>query len=68
MATIRVYNSARMNERGFLSQFLDTDDVTIHKTDLTVEGKPYIMFEHENYPLGSLMAIYDGTFWQCDLD
>ena len=68
MATIRVYNSARMNERGVLSQFLNTDDVTIHKTDLTVEGKPYIMFEHERYPLGSLMAIYDGTFWQCDLD
>ena len=68
MATIRVYNSARMNEIGHESQFLNTDDVTIHKTDLTVEGKPYIMFEHENYPLGSLMAIYDGKFWQCDLD
>ena len=68
MATIRIYNSARMNERGVLSQFLNTDDVTIQKTDLTVEGRPYIMFEHENYPLGALMAIYDGTFWQCDLD
>jgi hypothetical protein len=57
-----------MNEIGHESQFLNTDDVTIQKTDLTVEGRPYIMFEHENYPLGALMAVYDGKFWQCDLD
>jgi hypothetical protein len=26
------------------------------------------VFEHKDYPLGGLMAFYDGTYWQCDLD
>ena len=31
-------------------------------------GKPYILFEHSDYPLGALNASYDGEYWDCDLD
>jgi hypothetical protein len=31
-------------------------------------GRPYIMFEHEDYPLGALIATFDGEYWQADLD
>jgi hypothetical protein len=31
-------------------------------------AKPYILFEHKDYPLGALRAEYDGSYWQCDLD
>jgi hypothetical protein len=26
------------------------------------------MFDHEDYPLGSLRADFDGEVWCCDLD
>jgi len=29
---------------------------------------PYILFEHNDYPLGALRAEFDGTYWQCDMD
>ena len=38
MATIRIYNSAYMNQVGVESQFLNTDDVTIQKTDLFLKA------------------------------
>tara|TARA_Y100001972_G_scaffold96616_1_gene119231 strand:+ start:289 stop:492 length:204 start_codon:yes stop_codon:yes gene_type:complete len=67
MAQIRIYNSAHsLLQRDM--RFIDTKEVTVQKQGLTTQGKPYIMFEHEDYPLGALMAIYDGAFWQCDLD
>ena len=68
MADVRIFNSAYMNEIGNHARFINVQDVTIREQKLTVEGRPYIMFEHEDYPLGALMAIYDGNFWQCDLD
>jgi len=65
MATIRIFNSAWSKCDEVL---IDTEEVTVQKHGLTTQGKPYIMFEHNNYPLGALMAMYDGTYWQCDLD
>jgi hypothetical protein len=29
--------------------------------------RPYIMFEHSDYPLGALKAEYNGEAWVCDL-
>ena len=66
MATIRIFNSAYGIDSDEV--LIDTEEVTVQKHGLTTQGKPYIMFEHNNYPLGALMVMYDGTYWQCDLD
>jgi hypothetical protein len=26
------------------------------------------MFEHSDYPLGALVATFDGEYWQADMD
>ena len=59
-----------MNEIGSLShaRHIALEDVNIGTQNISVYGKPYILFEHKDYPLGALQAIYDGDFWQCDLD
>ena len=44
------------------------DDVAIRCFKMDQDGKPYIMFDHKDYPLGSLRADFDGDVWCCDLD
>ena len=61
---IRIFNSAYPGAETKLS--LEEVNIVTQKIDWM--GRPYIMFEHNNYPLGALMAMYDGTYWQCDLD
>ena len=70
MSQIRIFNSAYMNEIGSLShaRHIPLEEVSIKDQNISVYGKPYILFEHGDYPLGALMAFYDGTYWQCDLD
>ena len=73
MSQIRIFNSAAGNW-PFQARHIALEDVNIVTQNISVlrggstYGKPYIMFEHKDYPLGALMAFYDGDFWQCDLD
>jgi len=61
---IRIFNSAYPGAERKLS--LEEVNVVTQKIDYN--GKPYIMFEHKDYPLGALIATYDGEFWQADMD
>ena len=60
---IRIFNSAYYGER-----FIDFSEVNVVTQKIDYNSKPYILFEHKDYPLGALRAEYDGSYWQCDLD
>ena len=60
---IRIFNSAHEGER-----FIPLDEVNIHVQKIDPRGRPYILFEHKDYPLGGLYAWFDGSNWECDLD
>ena len=60
---IRIFTTGLEGDRT-----LSLDEVQIHTQKIDPYGAPYILFEHTDYPLGALMATYDGTFWQCDLN
>ena len=60
---IRIFNSAAEGER-----FIPLDEVDIHLHYVDARGRPYILFEHKDYPLGGLYAWFDGSNWECDLD
>jgi len=32
------------------------------------DGAPYMLFEHEDFPLGALKATFNGNNWECDLN
>ena len=62
---IRIFNSAyRDTEHRFLSM----EEVNVVTMRMDMFGKPYIFFEHKDYPPGALRAKFDGEFWVCDLD
>tara|TARA_B100000085_G_scaffold262393_1_gene267523 strand:+ start:846 stop:1031 length:186 start_codon:yes stop_codon:yes gene_type:complete len=60
---IRVFNSAYKGER-----LIPMSEAKIHDQKIDDAGRPYILFEHEDYPLGGLYAWFDGTYWQADLN
>lgn len=64
---IRVFNSAtyRFDQS---ERFLELDEVNIVSQKIDYYGRPYILFEHKDYPLGALRAEYDGEHWSCDMD
>jgi len=71
MSDIRIFNSGKPNSDGLYGRdyrYISIGEVNIKDQNISVFGKPYILFEHGDYPLGALMAFYDGTHWQCDLD
>ena len=61
---IRIFNSAYPGAETKLS--LEEVNIVTQKIDWM--GRPFIMFEHDDYPLGALVATYDGEFWQADMD
>ena len=64
---IRVFNSATFRQTQD-ERKLALDEVNIVSQKIcSFTGAPYILFEHKDYPLGALMALYDGEYWQCDL-
>ena len=63
---IKVFNSA-YRESIQQPKMISLDDVNI-VTQSIHNGAPYILFEHNDYPLGALMATFDGEYWSCDLD
>ena len=64
---IRIFNSAYYEETR-TERLIPLEEVSIIEQKIDVKGRPYIFFEHKDYPLGGLRAWYDGTYWQCDMD
>ena len=62
---IKVFNSAYRNSE---ERLIPLDEVNIVSQKIDYSGAPYILFEHKDYPLGALMATYDGEVWACDLN
>ena len=62
---IKIHNRAYRNSEA---RYLQLDEVNIVSQKIDYNGKPYILFEHRDYPLGALMATFDGEVWDCDLD
>ena len=60
---IRVHTTGLEGER-----FLKLDEVNIVSQKIDYNGAPYILFDHKDFPLGSLRADFDGEVWCCDLD
>ena len=62
----------KIHNRGYNTgeaRYLKLDEVNIVTQSINCyNSRPYILFEHSDYPLGSLMAEYDGEYWDCDLD
>ena len=65
MADICIFNSAY---RGSEKRWMSVDDVNVVTMKMDYNGKPYILFEHEDYPLGALRADFMDGNWYCDLD
>ena len=64
---IKVFNSA-YQESIEQPKMIPLDEVNIVTQKMDYNGAPYILFEHKDYPLGALMATFDGSYWQCDMD
>ena len=63
---IKIHNRAYRNSEA---RYLQLDEVNIVTQSINCyNSRPYILFEHKDYPLGALMAEYDGKYWDCDLD
>ena len=60
---IKVFTTGFEGER-----FLQLDEVNIVTQKMDLYGRPYILFEHKDYPGGGLYATFDGELWLCDLD
>jgi hypothetical protein len=63
---IKVFNSAS-RESIQNPKRIPLDEVTIVSQKIDYNGAPYILFEHTDYPLGALMASFNGSEWECDL-
>ena len=64
---IRIFNSAYYNETGE-QRLIPLNEAEIIEQKIDAKGRPYILFEHKDYPLGGFYAWFDGTNWSCDLD
>jgi hypothetical protein len=64
---IKIFNSA-------WGRNSDSRDIPLSEVDIKEQsincytGAPYILFEHKDFPLGALMATFQGSYWACDLD
>ena len=65
MADICIFNSAyRDSEKRWIS----VDDVNVVTMKMDYDNKPYILFEHNDYPLGALRAEFMDGNWYCGLN
>ena len=65
MADLCIFNSAyRDSEKRWMS----VDDVNVVTMKMDYDNKPYILFEHNDYPLGALRAEFMDGNWYCDLN
>ena len=64
---IEVYNSAYGTQQK--RRVLSMDEITIHTQEICLfTARPYIIFEHRDFPLGGLRAEFNGDRWCWDLD
>ena len=61
---IKIFNSAYRDSE---ERFIPMDEVNVVTQKMDWQNRPYILFEHKDYPLGALRAEFDGTYWSCDL-
>lgn len=60
---IRIFTTGREGER-----WIPMDEVNIVTQGLCpLFSSPYILFEHEDFPLGAVRAEYNGDRWEADL-
>ena len=65
MADICIFNSAyRDSEKRWIS----VDDVRVVTMKMDYDNRPYMMFEHSDFPLGGLRADFKDGNWYCDLN
>jgi len=65
MASIKIFNSAY---RDSAERWLEMDEVNVVTMKMDYNGRPYILFEHKDYPLGALRAEFMDSNWYCDLN
>ena len=65
MADICIFNSAY---RGSEKRWISVDDVRVVTMKMDYDNRPYILFEHNDYPLGALRADFMDGNWYCDLN
>ena len=65
MVNIKIFNSAYRESEV---RNIPVQDVNVITMRLDYSGVPYMLFEHEDYPLGALRAQFNGQEWECDLD
>lgn len=65
MASIRIFNSAYRNSAD---RWLEMDEVNVVSMKMDYDGRPYILFEHRDYPLGALRAEFMDGNWYADLN
>ena len=66
MADICIFNSAYGQSSA--KRWISVDDVNVVTMKMDYNNKPYILFEHKDYPLGALRADFMDGNWYCDLD
>lgn len=49
-------------------RWVEMNEVRVLETKLDYNNVPYILFEHRDYPLGALRAVFQDNQWYCDLD
>jgi len=62
---IRIFNSAYRNTD---ERLIPLDEVNVVTMKMDYDGRPYMLFEHRDFPLGAVRAEFDGTYWQADMN
>ena len=65
MADICIFNSAYRESNH---RWISVDDVNVVSMKMDYDNKPYILFEHKDFPLGALRAEFMDGNWYCDLN
>ena len=65
MASIKIFNSAY---RDSAERWVEMDEVNVVTMKMDYNNRPYILFEHTDYPGGALRADFMDGNWYCDLD
>jgi hypothetical protein len=64
---IKVFNSAS-RESIQNPKMIPLNEVNVVTQNICMyTGRPQILFEHKDYPLGALVAEYRNDEWECDL-
>ena len=65
MADICIFNSAYRDSE---ERWLEMSEVNVVTMKMDYDNRPYMMFEHRDFPLGALRADFQDGNWYCDLN